>query len=413
MNDMTPSETLWLVLTRRCNLACGYCYQGTDHGLEIIKDRKLTAFMPDDVFDAGRRWASQWARRGLQVNLYGGEPLLALPRLRKWMPLWEETFVDAGKSLRWSITTNGTHLTDDVRTLLDKHKVGLLMSLDGPLRVHNKQRVFSNGQGSWSSIPVNEILQWRPNVEIAWQLDPGTDFEPEDLDELIGVGFKRINFNLQWLVSWPPEARVRLERFMKHVFRRCHEKKMSSNFYGKFYTALTTDQKMAVPCGTGLRMLALTPEGYLYPSQEMAFTVFEPGRAPGTAEHYRVGNVLSSPVIDPQRLAEVSKITTDQMRPPKPFDCNDCVAKSVSIGGCHCRYVGQNGIDPSYRYDVPEGYCQSMISAMTGMLQGAAIARFVRPADWPNARPRPDPAVAAKLAELERTLKELKTNNGL
>jgi radical SAM protein with 4Fe4S-binding SPASM domain len=111
----------------------------------------------------------------------------------------------------------------------------------------------------------------------------------------------------------------------------------------------------------------------------MAFTVFEEGRAPGTPEHYRIGDVFASPVIDVERLADVSQIRNDQMKPPAGYDCTTCVARASCFGGCHCRLVGGDGIDPAYRFGVPLGLCESMVASVTGMLRGAAIARRVAP----------------------------------
>lgn len=351
------TETLWWVLTRLCNLACPYCYQGSDHGLQIIKSRGLTSMMPKEVLDGALPWAVRWAQGGLHVQLYGGEPTLAWDVVEAAVPEWEAAFTAAGKGLNFGITTNGTRLTPERRTFLDKHSIGMLLSLDGPPRLHNRTRVHADGRGSWDEIDPESLLRWRPNLEIAWQLDPSQDFEAEDIDEMVRLGFRAINVNLNWLVRWPEAQQLRLQRFFKRLARLVWQGKIGSNWREKLIRAGTVDQKMVTPCGTGLHMLGLTPEGWLYPSQEMAFTVFEPEKAPGTAEHYRVGDVRKTPVIDVARLADVSQIRTVQMKPPAPFDCEDCVAKSASIGGCHCRYVGADGTDPANRFGVLPGYC--------------------------------------------------------
>jgi len=386
MTDMAgASQSLWLCTTRTCNFDCAYCYQGSHASIPA----GLAKHMPPEVMAAALPWAVSWTTKALHVCWYGGEPLLSFKMVRDQVPRWNEGFAQAGKSLSWSVTTNGSLLTPEVRAWLDEHDFGVLLSLDGPPRTHDQTRVFydldsatGRRRGTWSSIPVNEILAWRPKVELAWQLDPAIDFAVEDLDELLEMGFRNICFNLNWLVEWPPEARVRLEVFMRAVARRCITGRMSSNWMQKLEQALTVDQKMAVPCGTGLAMLGLSPEGWLYPSQEMVYTAVRPDRAPGTDLYYRVGDVLRSPVIDQVALRRVSAIRTEQMKPPAPFNCENCIAKSASIGGCHCRYVGMDGHDPANRYDVLPGYCQSMVSAMTGMVQGACIERWVRPVKW-------------------------------
>ncbi len=367
-------RTLWWVMTRTCNLACPYCYQG-----EHVKvPDALTAYMPDHVLERARVWAREWCGLGLGVNIYGGEPLLAFDTIAKHVPLWRKHFGAAGKPITFGVTTNGTQLhRQEVRKFLDDQHVGILLSLDGPKRLHEQTRKHFDGRGSWDEIDPQSILRWRPNIEIAWQLDPSLDFEPSDIDHMVRMGFRLLNFNVNWLVEWDADAQMRLMRFFKHAGRLINAGKMRSYWSAKLDKALRVDKKMVQPCGTGLGMLAVTPEGYLYPSQEMAFTVFEPGKAPGTAEHYRVGNVMKEPVIDEVALARVSSIQTADMRPPAPFDCEDCVAKSASIGGCHCRYVGQDGYSAENRFEVAPGYCQSMRAAMTGLIQAACIDRAI------------------------------------
>jgi radical SAM protein with 4Fe4S-binding SPASM domain len=114
-------------------------------------------------------------------------------------------------------------------------------------------------------------------------------------------------------------------------------------------------------------MVGLSPEGWLYPSQEMVYTTVQWGRALGTLEYYRISNVLDEPVIDEQALARVSTIRTDQLRAPDGFDCANCFARVACLGGCHCQYVGQDGVDPRNRFDIARGFCESYRAAMAGV----------------------------------------------
>lgn len=394
---MDPSHSLWMCLTRTCNFDCGYCYQGS----HAVVPEKLSHYMSEEVISAALPWVVRWATRGLTLIWYGGEPLLALPLIKKWMPLYAQAFKDAGKSIRFTCTTNGSLLSQEVREMFDEYQVGVLLSLDGPPYLHDKSRTYYDKdpvtgarRGTWSSIPIDDILAWRPcgpsrvpgepwrNIEIAWQISPGIKVEPKDLDWMIEHGFRSVNFNLQWLEEWNGDQRIWLEEFFRKVGREAIKGNISTNWKGNLDKALTIDKKMEQPCGTGLQMLGLSPEGWLYPSQEMVYTAFQPGKAPGTAEYYRIGDVRKSPIIDMDVLVRVSQIRTEQMRPPPPFDCENCIAKSASIGGCHCRYIGQDGRDPANRFDVKPGYCQSMQSAVTGLVQAAAIERYIRPVSY-------------------------------
>jgi len=397
------SETLWLVMARTCNLACDYCYQGGDHSAQRVHGLGLETLMSKAVLDKALPWAIEWTGHGrgngraeglakqlgsspppppggkLKVALYGGEPLLASPLIREIVPEWKAAFKAAGKEITFSATTNGTLLNESMRAFFKEQDVGILLSLDGPEERHNASRPKVGGGPSWADIDPVSILKWRgPRLEIAWQLDPRHYFEADDIDRMLALGFKNQNYNLNWLEPWPDEARLRLQDFAKRAARRMSEGKLASYWHGRYMRA-GTEQRMTQPCGLATHMLALTPEGYLYPSQEMAFTAFEPERAKGTAEHYRVGDVGNDPVLDQEALTRVGQIQTKDMKPPPPYDCDDCVAKATSIGGCHCRYIGQKPDDPSYRYDVPVGYCQSMRAMITGLMQGYWVERKLTP----------------------------------
>jgi len=389
-NKDAAAKSLWWVVTRVCQLACPSCYQGADHAAARVDSLGLTQFMPKSVLDKALPWALRWAGDALNVTLYGGEPLLSWPLIRTAVPEWEAAFAAAGKKIRFSCTTNGALLRkQEIRDFFDEHKIGLLFSLDGTKRTHDTQRVLRDGSGTWDMIDPPSIARWRPEVEIAWTLSAKMDFRPEDIDELIALGFKYQNYNINWLTDWTADEQMKLMRFFKHAARLMAQGKLKSYWLGKYEMAGTVDAKMSKPCGLATGMLALTPEGYIYGSQELAFTVFEPERAKGTAEYYRVGDVSKVPVLDPFALARVGILKTTDMTPKPEFSCEDCVAKSACIGSCHCRLVGSEGFDanagilpsedPSRRTDVPRGYCQSLRAAMTGLIQGMWVEREAGP----------------------------------
>lgn len=445
-----PERSIWMCTTRRCNLSCTYCYQGS----HAVIPGGLSHFMPIEIATKAMEWSHKWGAGPLQVIWYGGEPLLGYKSVMKdLVPKWTA----ARRAMKLppvshSVTTNGTLLTPEVREWMDEVKMGMLLSLDGPQRFHDKSRPYYDKHSSWNDIKPEGILKWRPHQEIAWQLDPknfdpatgAEQITPAVVDEMIALGFHNIAFNINWMDEWNEVARWNLQWLFKHItilmlerqkateevaaleaeavkialqgdavtsgnssYQRLRNmghigltqdliakveqrrqaaatKGLGCNWFGKLQRALTVDSKMSQPCGTGLNMVGVSPEGWLYPSQEMVYTVTQPNRAPGTLEYYRLGDLNKDPVLDLDRLTLLAEIKTSQMKPPAPFDCNTCVAHSASIGGCHCRYVGdyQAGQDVSNRFQVTKGYCQSTIAVHTGMLMGASVARYIRPDGW-------------------------------
>lgn len=370
--------TFWFDTTRTCNFQCKYCFQG-EHAWTWQKAKGLKKFITDEIISKCIPLIQKWQKpSGCTICWYGGEPLLRFDLIKEWTPKLQQEI----PKCRVTITTNGSLINDEVMSFMDEYKVGMLLSLDGPEWVHNKTRVLAGGAPSWHLVDPLKLLAWRPELEIAWQLSPGTMPEPKDLDWMIDRGFARINFNINWLSEWDEVEQRKLRDFMYHAMSKViqyrlklSDKEFNSNWYSRVEKLVRNKGEREVkPCGTGMGMLSVTPEGDLYPSQEMGFMVHEPGKAPGTAEFYRLGNVLRDVVWEPdEKIRRIFELKNDDMTPPAGFDCVTCPVRSISFGGCHCRYVGQRD-DPSYRYDVAPGWCQSQIAAASGAL--LAFARY-------------------------------------
>jgi uncharacterized protein len=346
--------------------------------------------MSKSVADKALPWALDWAppKQGIKVVYYGGEPTLAWPLIESVTKEWTEAFAAVDVPIGFSITSNGTLLTPSRRAFMDKHNIGLLLSLDGPPESHNQSRPSKGGNGSsWDQIDPQGLLEWRPQLEIAWSLAPGGGWSPEALDKMVHMGFRKVNFNLDFLSDWSIEETARLQAFGKHVGRLMATRQIGSNWEKKYIKA-GTGTRMVTPCGTNANgMLALTPEGDLFPSQEMAFTVYEDGKPKETPAYYKVGNINNEPVLDQMSVARVSILRTEDMKPAAGYDCSDCVATATCIGGCHCRYVGQNG-DAATRTNIPPGHCASMRGFLTGIMMGYWIEGELTPKQPTDNQPK-------------------------
>jgi uncharacterized protein len=338
--------------------------------------------MSKSVADRTLDWAVEWAPKdGLRVCYYGGEPTLAWPLIEASVPEWKARFREAGKPLSLTMTSNGTMLTPERRAWMDQEDIGLMVSLDGPPRTHNASRPAKGPGGSlvgsWERIKPLELLAWRPDLQVAWALSPADKLWGADalLELVVELGFHRVNFNLDFLSTWTAEDVARLQDFAQTAGRLIARGELISNWGGKYHLA-GTGTRMVKPCGLATGMLAVTPEGDLFPSQEMAFTVYEDGRAPGTPDHYRVGNVVDG--LSGEALLRVGDLKVEDMKPAPGFNCSDCVAEAACIGGCHCRYVGSGDL-PEHRLDVPPGHCLSMRAMITGLMAGHWVERKLTP----------------------------------
>lgn len=146
---------LVLGLTERCNLNCSYCcYSGKFEGQRTHGQRVMS-------FDTAKKAISALVDRKLArgekypITFYGGEPLLEFELLKQCVDYAVEYAASQNKQVRFSITTNGTLLSDEVVDFLVEHRFMILVSLDGPKAAHDRYRVFSNGKGSFEKVFEN------------------------------------------------------------------------------------------------------------------------------------------------------------------------------------------------------------------------------------------------------------------
>src|SRR5215475_10869499 len=156
-----PLQTLVLNLTNQCNLSCQYCYEfGAD---KVATPDGKPKFMNFETARTSIDFLLQQSagRRGVHVTFFGGETLMNFPLLQKVVTYANERATEQGRSIDFSLTTNATLLTPAIIDFLSENRIGVTVSMDGPAELHDKLRVFSNGQGSYEIIApkVRELIQ--------------------------------------------------------------------------------------------------------------------------------------------------------------------------------------------------------------------------------------------------------------
>lgn len=146
-------KSLILQVTQRCNLRCSYCYFSGDGKLTRQHTNK------DMTWDLAKSAIDFFAAHSAQsdevtISFYGGEPLLAFSLIKKSVVYAEELLFD--KRIKYSITTNGTVINDEIVSFLEKHNFYILLSMDGPANVHNMFRRYAvDGTGSFEKVYSN------------------------------------------------------------------------------------------------------------------------------------------------------------------------------------------------------------------------------------------------------------------
>lgn len=161
-------ETAWnkleLALAETCNLACTYCYCGT------CRDMPNQGLMSGRVARQAITWlfAASGKSDSVSITLFGGEPLMNKPVLRFVIEYSQRLGRLHGKKVFYSMTTNGTLLDDEVIGFIKKYNFGLMVSLDGPPEIHNKQCPTQNGQPSFESAAagIKKLMKRRRTVTV-------------------------------------------------------------------------------------------------------------------------------------------------------------------------------------------------------------------------------------------------------
>ncbi len=187
---------LTLQVTQDCNFRCKYCIYSEEHN-----DRQRSHSKKHMSWETAKKavdflWEHSADSSSINIGFYGGEPLLEIDLIRKVIEYSKELF--AGKELDYSITTNGTLLTEDMIPYFKEHKVQLMISLDGPKEINDQNRVFQGGGGTFDTVmkKIRMVRRVDPDyahkLQISMVMDPENDFDcineiyikEEQLDEL-------------------------------------------------------------------------------------------------------------------------------------------------------------------------------------------------------------------------------------
>ncbi len=170
-----------LQVTQGCNLRCKYCI----YSEEINQHQRSHSSKSMDWKTAKQAvdflYAHSIDSDHVTIAFYGGEPLLALPLIQQVVAYSRELF--DGKEIDYTITSNGTLLTDEIMHFLVNEKIHLVISLDGPKEIHDRNRVFAGGGGTFDTIMKNlgrlkELdAEYHEKIQFSMVMDPANDFD--------------------------------------------------------------------------------------------------------------------------------------------------------------------------------------------------------------------------------------------
>jgi len=342
-----PLKTLILHVTEACNLRCTYCYQAEAGEREASGGKQA---MSREVAQQAVDFLLEHSGplEDLVIVFFGGEPLLNFEVIRFVVDLATEKAREAGKRVSFALTTNGTVLTDEIARFLDEKHIGVTVSMDGVQEVHDRYRRFPDGSPSYEIIlPKVKALLERPHsrpvvarVTVAEQAGRVREI----LRHLIGLGFLEAGFAP--VTTGHPEFQLDeaamdqlLEEF-KGLAAEFVEAAKEGRFLGfsnviDLLVSFHQGEVMNYPCGAGLGLFSVDPEGRLYLCQ----------RFTGQAD-FRMGDIFEG--FDRERLARFrleAEISNKQ-------ECKECWARTICTGGCYHEACVREGshLKPNLHY---------------------------------------------------------------
>jgi uncharacterized protein len=329
-----PLYAISLAIAQKCNLGCTYCYasQGEFGG----EPKNMTRQNARDSVE----YLLRSAEPGSRVNLafLGGEPLANRAVLRAATE--HAAKLAAARDVRptFSITTNGTLLTEEDAEFFERHGFAVTVSLDGLRENHDRQRPFKNGAGSFDRIMdrVRPLLaaQRRMQVSVRATVTPGNMRLRESLDFLLGMDFHSVGFS-PVLNSPTGKGEVRAEDFkdLLEAMIECGAEFERRTMRGERYAFANIENAMReihrgthrpYPCGAGAGYLAVSADG------EFAACHRFVGDDVG-----RLGNLEFG--IDP----ELQNSWLRERHVHRQSPCGDCWARYLCSGGCHHEVIAR------------------------------------------------------------------------
>lgn len=320
-------KALCLHVAHTCNLNCSYCFasQGKYHG-----DRALMSF------EVGKQAldfliANSGTRRNLEVDFFGGEPLVNWEVVKELVRYARSVEKEHHKNFRFTLTTNGMLIDEDVIDFANKEMANVVLSLDGRKEIHDLTRVDYAGNGSYDKIvpKFKELVKSRggKNYYMRGTFTHANPDFTKDVFHMADMGFTELS--MEPVVTGPNDpmaltaedlevVKEQYEILAKEMIKRKEE----GNGFTFYHYMIDLESgpciyKRISGCGSGTEYMAVTPWGDLYPCHQFV-----------GEEEYKLGDVWNG--VTKNEVREEFRSCNAYARE----DCKDCWAKLYCSGGC-------------------------------------------------------------------------------
>lgn len=337
-------KALCLHIAHTCNLNCEYCFagQGKYHGEDALMSFEVGKQAIDFLVK------NSGTRKNLEVDFFGGEPLVNFDVVKQIVKYARSIEKENNKHFRFTLTTNGVLLDEDVIDFLNKEMNNVVLSLDGRKEVHDRLRKNINGDGSYDIIvpKFKKFVEKRGNKEYYMR---GTftrnnlDFT-NDIFHMADLGFSELS--MEPVVSKPDTDYALREEDLDKIYEQYEilakemiKRKKQGNPFTFYHYMIDLSggpciYKRITGCGSGTEYLAVTPSGDFYPCHQFVGD-----------KKFLMGNVKDG--ITNTKLRDEFKMCNAYSRK----ECKDCWAKLYCSGGCSANaYHATGSINNVYEY---------------------------------------------------------------
>ena len=329
-------KALCLHVAHTCNLTCAYCFasQGKYHG-----ERALMSF------ETGKQALDylvehSGTRRNLEVDFFGGEPLMNWEVVKRLVAYARGIEKEHGKNFRFTLTTNGMLIDDDVIDFCNREMSNVVLSLDGRKEIHDRVRVDALGRGSYDRIvPKFQRLVEARGGKGYYMRGTFTHANPdfvEDVLHMADLGFTELSMEPVVCAPDDPAAltpedietvKGEYERLAVEMLKRKKEgRPITFYHYMLDLTEGPCIYKRISGCGSGTEYMAVTPWGDLYPCHQFV-----------GEEKWKLGDIWQG--VTNTALREEFRACNAYARP----ECADCWARLWCSGGCAANAMHATG----------------------------------------------------------------------